>query len=594
MPDTTIAVLPFVNMSSDEQNEYFSDGMTEEIINALARIDHLKVTSRTSSFFFKNKKIPLLEIAEQLGVEVILEGSIRRAGDTVRITAQLIQARDDFHFWSETWDRQLTHIFEIQDEISLLIADKLREQFGHFELRDHLVEKQTESLAAYEYTLKANFYFNKWNPTDVHTSIGLYEKAVELDPDFTEPYVGLADAYGFLATTEFLHREEAWAKAVAFTQKAYSLNPQHAGVHYQLANLSFFTDCNYPEAFMHAQKAIELKPNYPEAQQFMAFLYMLSGEMKSAEKHLEHALSIDPLSPETLFYKAYFLYKKGDFQEALQVLDDILAKNPKNIPAHVTRCYCLLLLGSYDEVIAVWESMPEEMIIPDEQLGLSCLAYIMKKDASRADEYLERLKEQARHPISFQAHSYLYLAYANLGKADAAFEWLEEALALKSSVLLLTFGGPLSQNLHEDARFKIFKKRLYYRAAAAKETKPQKAPLLDEAATESCLSRLMEYIHEEQPYLSPGLSLRSLADQVQIHPNQLSWLLNQRIGKNFNEFINSYRVEHFKTLAIDPSNAHISLLGLAYESGFNSKTVFNTYFKKEVGMTPKAFLRQQK
>ncbi|HKK89457.1 MAG TPA: hypothetical protein VJ917_11465, partial [Saprospiraceae bacterium] len=137
--DKTIAVLPFMNMSASEENEYFSDGVTEEIINALAQITGLKVTSRTSSFYFKGKNIPIPEIGKELGVSTLLEGSVRLSGNSIRITAQLIDAAQDFHFWSETWDRKLDNIFEVQDEISLLIAERLREHFGHFEIKEHLV-----------------------------------------------------------------------------------------------------------------------------------------------------------------------------------------------------------------------------------------------------------------------------------------------------------------------------------------------------------------------------------------------------------------------------------------------------------------------
>jgi len=128
-------------MSVSEENEYFSDGITDEIINALAKIGGLKVTSRTSAFHFKGKNIPIREIGKELGVSTLLEGSVRLSGNTIRITAQLIDAADDFHFWSETWDRKLEHVFEVQDEISLLIAERLREHFGHFEIKEHLVEK---------------------------------------------------------------------------------------------------------------------------------------------------------------------------------------------------------------------------------------------------------------------------------------------------------------------------------------------------------------------------------------------------------------------------------------------------------------------
>lgn len=592
-PEHTIAVLPFANISADPGNEYFSDGMTEEIINALARIEGLKVTSRTSSFYFKNKSIPLKEVAHQLGVSIILEGSVRLAGDTVRITAQLIQAAEDFHFWSATWDRKLENIFEIQDKISVLIADKLREQLGHFEVRDHLVERQTENLNAYAYSLKGQYYFNKWNPQDVRTAIELFEKAITLDPNHTESYVGLADAYGFMATTEFMPRAEAWQKAIDFTQKAHHLNPKNAGVHYQLANLSFFTDCNFREAFLHGQKSIELKPSYPEAQQFMAFLYILAGDMAAADNHLQLALKIDPLSQETLFYKAYFDYRNGHYTTALDQLDALLSKNPKNIPGYIVRSYCLLKLGRYEEVLAYLAEMPEDIIIPQEQLGLRTLAYLMKGDEAQGRKHLMELEAVAEDPHAFQAHSYLYLAYATMGRADAAFEWLEKTTQMKSSVLLLTIADPLADNLLHDPRHARLKRQLLALPDTSPSDQKTRSPLLDAATAADYERQLLEYIAQEEPYLNPALSLRSLAGQLLFHPNQLSWLLNERLGKNFNEFINHYRVATFKKLATDPANAHISLLGLAYESGFNSKTVFNTYFKKETGLTPKAFLKAQ-
>lgn len=155
-------------MSGSEDMKYFSDGITEEIINALASIPQLKVTSRMSSFFLKNKNIPTRQIAGELNVTTILEGSVRLAANTIRITAQLIQAEEDFRFWSETWDRKLDNIFEIQDEISLFVANKLREQYGHFEIQDRLVEKKTDNLDASEYFLKARFHFNKWNSRSLY------------------------------------------------------------------------------------------------------------------------------------------------------------------------------------------------------------------------------------------------------------------------------------------------------------------------------------------------------------------------------------------------------------------------------------------
>jgi AraC-like DNA-binding protein len=337
-------------------------------------------------------------------------------------------------------------------------------------------------------------------------------------------------------------------------------------------------------------QAIQLKPNYPEAQQFIAFLYTLEGSMEKAEAHLGRALLIDPLSQETLFFKAFFDYRNGAYEAALRQLEACLAKNPRNIPAYVQKSYCLLMLQRYEEVLDFLQEVPEEVKVKGDHLGITCLAHI-RSGREEAAATLEQLKAMAQQPDAYQAHSYLFMAYANLGQADAAFEWLEQALAQNSPVLLLSFSGQLAEGLKSDPRYPLFHRRLYHREA--QDGPPgSKSALLDEQAAKQQAGQLLQFMEEEQPFLNPALSLRSLAEQIQLHPNKLSWLLNETLGKNYNTFINQYRVAHFKKLALDPANAHISLLGLAYESGFNSKTVFNTYFKKEEGMTPRAFLKQ--
>ncbi len=593
MPNTeyTIAVLPFANRSPDPEQGYFCDGITEEIINALAGIEPLRVTSRTSSFQFKNPKRPLREIARELGVAVILEGSVRLRGKTVRISAQLVQAEEDFYFWSESWDRQLDDIFAIQDEISLLIAEKLREQFGHFEIEEQLVRPQTESLDAYACSLKARYYFNKWNPEDAEQARQLYEKALELAPRHTESLVGLADVYGFLATTEFMDRTEGWQKAAAYTQQALQLNQHSPGAHYQLANLAFFTDCDFRQACIHTQSALDIRPNYPEARQFMAFLHTLEGQPELASRHLSHALMIDPLSPETLFYKAYFDYRQRDYAGALRQLEHLLRQNPRNLPAYITKCYCLLKLHRYQDALDFLGQVPDEIAVAGDGLGITCLAHTLSGKTEEAGQAFAELQRMADSPHAFQAHSYLFLAYANQHQPDAAFDWLEKAMQWKSSVLLLGFSDPLSEPLWQDPRYARFQKQLYRRSAPS-GSKPDKSPLLDEDSAAGFRELLLAYMESDTPYLSPSLSLRELAGRIELHPNKLSWLLNETLQQNFNTFVNRYRVEHFKRLALDPANHHISLLGLAYESGFNSKTVFNTYFKKETGLSPRAYLQQ--
>ncbi|MBN2774262.1 MAG: helix-turn-helix transcriptional regulator, partial [Prolixibacteraceae bacterium] len=246
----------------------------------------------------------------------------------------------------------------------------------------------------------------------------------------------------------------------------------------------------------------------------------------------------------------------------------------------------------YNEAIDFLEKMPEEIVVHNEKTGTLCLVYILKKDKNKADEFFSELYQEAQNPGAFQAHSYLYMAYASMGKTEDAFAWLDKALKMKSSVLMLNYTDPLTNNLKSDARYRKYKSMLFFETENLEMQLNEKPPILNEETADIYTETLNRFIAEEEPFLIPNLSLRSLAEQVEIHPNKLSWLLNERMGKNFNEFINFYRIEYFKKLALDSGNRHISLIGLAYESGFNSKTVFNTYFKKETGMTPKEFLKQ--
>ena len=577
-------------MSSDIENEYFCDGITEEIINALAKIGQLKVTSRTSSFHFKNKEIPIAEIAKTLDVSVVLEGSVRLAGKIIRITAQLIQAEGDFHFWSETWDRELENIFEVQDEISLLIADKIRENFGHFELQDHLVKKQTNDINAYEYSLMARFHKSKWNPDDIKIAEEYYLKALHIDPNHVESIMGLSDVYSFMGMTGVMPFMEAWSKSKELVDQAFELDPNNPEIYYQKANSSFFTDCNFAESLFNATMAIQLKPNYVEAQQFLSFLHVLSGNKVKAKEHLDVALGIDPLSQETLFYSAYFDYMTESYTSSLRKLNETLDVNPKNIPSHSVKCLCLLKMGRYDEVIHYFDDLNVE-IVEGEKLGAIGLGYAMKGDKVNASKYITTFKEKAKSPDGFTVDSFLFMTYAAIGDVENAFDWIRAGIDSKASLLLLRYADPIINPIKSDPRYTKFHKTLF--PIASKEAgKRKKKSLLDRDASLLYKTNLLDHFQKEEPYLDPSLSLRSLADQIQIHPNQLSWLLNEIIGSSFNEFVNAYRVKAFKKMAQDEKNANFTLLGMAYDCGFNSKTVFNTYFKKETGLTPKQFVSQ--
>lgn len=584
----SIAVLPFRHLGKDEDYDYFCDGMTEDIINALANIDELKVISRTSSFYFKNHKASLKEIADELKVSLILEGSVRRSVSRIRISAQLIDVEQDTQFWNESWDRDTEDFFAVQDEISLKIADKIREEMGHLEIGNKLMEFPTNNQEAYENCLKGRFHFKKWNPTDANLAIEFYSKAKELDEGLIDAHLGLADAYSFLAVAGYAPREESWKKAADGIKKAMEIDADNPGLNFMLANQYFFTEASFSNGIHFLKKALANKPTHSESRSFLACMYSFKNDFKKAQEHLYYAKSIDPLNPETLFFEANYLYRKGEYDNAEQILDKLLEDNERNVPALISSISIKIKKGQLKEAERQLGTAPDGLFNPDEKLGMGCLIAIAKGESN-----LEKLIERAKDPIAHQAHAYLFMAYARLGEKQKAFEVLNNVFENKSSILLIYFTDPLSENLFNEKEYSEFHKKLYSEKDEIIESRKKEDSSKNDAELKAKLEQLKTYMDEQEPYLNPSLSLRTLADYIDIHPNQLSYMLNEFVGKNFNQFINHYRIERFKSLIKDDSNSHISIIGLAYESGFNSKTVFNTAFKKELGITPKEYQKSQ-
>ena len=586
----SIAVLPFVNRSSDQDHEYFSDGITEEIINALSQIDQLKVTSRTSSFYFKGKNLPIKQIAKELDVSTILEGSVRIAGDNMRITAQLIDAEEDTHFWSETWNRRLENIFVTQDEISLSIADKLREQFGHFEIQDRLVDKQTASLKAYELYLKGRFHLNKWNQEDAKRARDLYAEAVAIDPLHAQAYAGLADAYSFLGTTGFVPYDQAWAKSHEYLVKAQALEKNLPEVHFQLGSEAYFIEGDYLKSLSILRQAVDARPNYAPAHQFLSFLGAIAGRFELAHKHIELALSIDPMSMEAKFFKGHYTYMTGDITGGLDYLNECIQANEKNIPAHSVKAMSLLCLGQYDAAIRYFDEVPQESVIPEEKYGIKMLGHLGKGEKEEADAFYQQVTARLDGPNAITASSFVFFRLAAMQDFDAAFAWLETALEKNSYVPSMRINDPLVAALRDDPRFTPMQHRIF-QLDQTQATTPVKKPLMADDAATIAVRRVLDHLAEDEPFLDPDLTLRQLADGVDLPANQLSWLINAKLNKNFNDLINHHRIERFKSLAANPAKRNLTIMGLAYESGFNSKTTFNTSFKKMIGMTPREFMQ---
>ena len=239
LSQTSIAVLPFRNVSSDTENEYFADGMTEEIINALSKIQGLKVTARTSSFTFKNQHEDVRIIGNKLGVSTVLEGSIRKAGKRIRIAVQLIRTDNGFHIWSKSYDRELSDIFALQDEISLLVADQIRENYGHINIQEQLVESKTSNIEAYECYLKGRFFFFKWNLPDIEKGISFFKQSIKIEPNFDLPHFSVGLCYSLLGSWGHIDKKEAFQLADTYFEKGTKLGKQSVVSYFALAAHQF-------------------------------------------------------------------------------------------------------------------------------------------------------------------------------------------------------------------------------------------------------------------------------------------------------------------------------------------------------------------
>src|SRR6187455_584279 len=273
-PTNRLAVLPFVNMSADSENEYFSDGITEELLNAFTKVDGLQVTSRTSAFAFKGKNTDIREIGIQLNVDRILEGSVRKAGNRVRISAQLINAADGYHIWSENYDRNLTDIFEVQDEISGIIANKLRENLatGHNKPNG---KKAVRNIEAYTLFLKGLHFRNKITPPDMRKAIDLFEQAIKIEPNYAEAYAYAAGTYGYLGATGQIKQDIAFDKVNEYSEKAMELDDTLAESHLAKSNAHIFYKWDPKAAYESIKKALELNPSHPEVNDLLGLYYIL-------------------------------------------------------------------------------------------------------------------------------------------------------------------------------------------------------------------------------------------------------------------------------------------------------------------------------
>ena len=594
-PEKSIAILPFVNMSAEPENEYFSDGLTEEIINGLTRVEGLKVTARTSSFAFKNKNEDIRIIGRQLNVSTILEGSVRVYKDQVRITAQLINVANGFHYWSETFDRQLKDIFQLQDEISLLIADKLRENMGHLEIGDRLVDTHDIPVEVYQKYLQGRFYVQRLNLPNVKKGLALLAEVIELAPDYPHAYITSHFGYIMLGTLGLMPVAEAFEKGGRFLFRAIELNPDLPECHYQLAGIAFWQQWDFPQAYQHISQAIRLRPGYADAYQSLAMVLAAEGRFDAALENINKALQLDPFSVIHHHSKGIVYYLREEYDEAIVSLKKSIELEPDFLFSHIFWGASLYMKGHIEEGIERFHQLPPAGSADLSNLAGLSLGYALKGDAEKTDPNIRIIRENLHTDMMGRSMLFLILIQAALGRHEEALTLIGEGIKHKLPMMVFLRAEPFLKSLRPYPEFQNLMGQIFADSEnidpGIPKTKYQKSPLKTEDA-ERYHHLLEQCMAEQQPYLNPKLSLRQLADVLDIHPNYLSQVLNERTGQNFAEYINRYRLEAFKTKTRDPANHHLTILGLALECGFNSKTTFNTFFKKAMHMTPREYWKQ--
>ncbi|MBI4535389.1 MAG: tetratricopeptide repeat protein [Ignavibacteriae bacterium] len=456
----SVAVLPFVNMSTDPENEYFSDGISEELLNALSQVEGLRVTSRTSSFVFKGKNQDIREIGQKLNVSSVLEGSVRKAGDRVRITAQLINTVDGYHIWSETFDRKLSDIFAIQDEISRNIAEALREKLAPGTTKDHLVKPRTTNIEAYNLYLKSKYYWNKWTPDNHRKSIGVLEEAIRIDPDFSLAYSGLAACYVVLGTTGQMSPKKSYPKAKEYAQKALALDADLMESHLSLATVKLFFDWNFEGAERSFQKALELNPGSAEVHHIYGIHLSLMGKKEEAISELEKARSLDPLSLPINDYLGVVYSVGGRFEDAEKVFLKNLELEPSFRSSKNNLAWLYLVNGETEKAIEMFEQTRRET--GDELKGTTLLgvAYAKGGRLEEARKCLDILYQRQQRDVDASLTLDLALLHLTLNDLDKAFDYVEAAYEERLGGLLFVRINPIWQDVHSHPRFLALMKKM--------------------------------------------------------------------------------------------------------------------------------------
>jgi serine/threonine-protein kinase len=444
--DKSIAVLPLVNESGDPKDEYFSDGLSEELIAALAQISGLKVIGRSSSFRFKDRKEEPKAIGEKLGVSTLLDGTVRKQGDRVRIVAELVNAADGIQLWTRTFDRELKDIFVLQEEIARAVAVSLKVTL--LGSQDRSAQRGAGgNVEAHNAYLQGHFHLQRRNLEDYRKAVGYFDQAIRLVPDYALAYTERSEAWSFIGDLTGQH-EPSWSNARSDAEKAVAIAPDLAEAHAALGWVRFFIDWKFAEGITAIKRAEELSPANPTANDLLARAILYLGRLDEGERQARHAVELDPLSAIVQGNLARALFFAGKLDEA----DAAARKAAELQPASASsrRWQSLIAAQRGDGETALREAQLE----PDEgyRRFLLALAQFVRGDRAAADASLADLIANGRDNLAYQIAE----VYAVRGENDKAFEWLQISFDNHDSGTLSLLSDPLLRGLRDDARYKNF------------------------------------------------------------------------------------------------------------------------------------------
>ncbi len=460
----SIAILPFLNVSSDTDNEFFCDGLTEELINSLMKLEKLRVAARTSTFSFKGSELDVRRIGQALEVQNVLEGSVRKSGDRLRISVQLISVADGYQVWSERYDLQLEDIFEIQEEIALAIVEALKVKLLSNE-KAFLRKRYTDNVEAYELYLKGRLW-NRRTADGFKTAIGYFKQAIEVDAEYAVAYSGIADHYTLLSFYEALPPAMAAEQAKTFAKKGIDLDNTLAETHASYGVTLGGFDWNWAEARKEYKRSIEINPNYLAAHGYYALNLAVQGRIEDALHMSKRCVEIDSLLPIANANLAYFYYLAREYDKAEEQARLTIQIEPNHFSAHWVLGATLGAAGRFAESFAALEnaitvSAKRPFVVAElgRILGLA-------KKKREAKGILKKLKDASKeHYISPLNYAKIHLG---LGEIDSVFEWLEKGLEERSTRMPFLLVDPQFDGIRTDKRFVKLTKKMGMETAAKK------------------------------------------------------------------------------------------------------------------------------